>query len=72
MCLVVGVAIAQSENPAAGYCDLISLHGQPLTTTADLKGKIPNQAYPLYLWEIRRGASVVYLAGSIHLLKPGV
>lgn len=54
-----------------GYCDLIDLGGQKLHTTQALKAKVPSGRYPLYLWRFEKADSVVYLAGSIHLLKPG-
>jgi uncharacterized protein YbaP (TraB family) len=54
-----------------GYCDLIELGGKKLQTTQALKSTIPTGHYPLYLWRFEKANSVVYLAGSIHLLKPG-
>lgn len=64
-------ACRDANVSAAGYCDLTKLGTQSLRTTAALKSTIPNSRYPLYLWRFSKADSVVYLAGSIHLLKPG-
>ncbi len=50
----------------------MQLDDQLLTTSATIKARLPDQPHPLYLWRISRGASTVYLAGSVHILKLGL
>ncbi|MEM7080961.1 MAG: TraB/GumN family protein, partial [Pseudomonadota bacterium] len=58
---------AEMEGRANG-CELIELNGQVLTTSNQLRARLPDKPYPLFLWEYQIGASTVYLAGSIHIL----
>lgn len=55
-------------------CVLVTLNGKSVTTMADIRKRIPSAAHPLYLWKItndKLASPTVWLAGSIHLLKPG-
>ncbi len=52
-------------------CELIALNGEPLTTSAALKAQVATDRRPLYLWELNHGPSRMFIAGSIHMLKPG-
>lgn len=65
---------ATHPQPAAdtGYCELTHLDGAELTRAATIRSKVPEQPHPLYLWRYTKGASTVYLGGSIHILKPGL
>lgn len=54
-----------------GYCDLIRQSDLQLHTSESLKAAVPKDRYPLYLWRVQGQQRVIYLAGSIHLLKPG-
>lgn len=55
-----------------GYCELIRLDEQRITTAAMIKSRIPTNPHPLFLWRYRHGDTTVYLGGSVHILKPGL
>ncbi len=64
--------IAHPTQPA--QCALVELNGKAVTTMADIREHLPSAPHPLYLWKISNdqiGSPNVWLAGSIHLLKPG-
>ena len=66
------LAACQSANPTQiAACELSKLNGIQLTTSADIKARLPEQAHPLYLWRYQSDTATVFLAGSIHILKPG-
>lgn len=66
------IQACQSANASApDDCELVALNGQPIITTGAIKARLPQQAHPLYLWRYAANDSIVYLAGSIHILKPG-
>lgn len=60
----------QKANPArAQACEIVELDELQIETAADIKARARGEN--LFLWQYQNGASTVYLAGSIHLLKPG-
>ena len=61
---------SQSDKPQP--CELVRLNGERITTGREIRAQVPRDPHPLYLWEYRQGASTVYLAGSIHVLKPSL
>ncbi len=67
-------AACRTANPAspASTCELVRLGNQNITTSAAIRARIPNKPHPLFLWRYRQGETTVYLAGSIHIMKPGL
>lgn len=65
-----------AEHPASpadqGYCELTRLGDAYITTAQQIKAKVGNEPHPLFLWRYQRGNAIVYLGGSIHLLKAGL
>lgn len=55
-----------------GVCELSRLNDAAITTGAEIRARVPRTPHPLFLWEYRTGASTVYLAGSIHVMKPSL
>lgn len=52
-------------------CEVVRLDDLHITTGAEMLSRVPDR-HPLFLWRYQRSASVVYLAGSIHILKPSL
>lgn len=61
----------QTHATDAAECELTELNGRKLITSADIRARLPDIPHPLYLWRFAHEDVVVYLAGSIHILKPG-
>ncbi len=61
-----------TQTPASGYCELIQLGAAPITSSRDILARLPDDPHPLFLWRYPAGDATVYLAGSIHILKPGL
>lgn len=64
------LASCQQQAPQAQNCELIWLNNQALTTGASLRARATGKPHPLFLWRFIKGNSTLYLAGSVHLLKP--
>ena len=63
----------EAERRGAGsVCEIKRLNAERVTTGAEIRRKLPIGPHPLYLWRFRGASSVVYLAGSIHVLKPSL
>ncbi len=83
---VYGVAHSQPQNLIAAQlaladceqrrdatnapCELIQLNDQRITSAQELRDRLPASPRPLYLWRYASPGATVYLAGSIHILKP--
>ena len=52
-------------------CELISLNDKPIITSDQVKARVPKNPHPLYLWQLKSNESTIFIAGSIHILKPG-
>ena len=61
-----------AQRGPAGICELSRLNDAHVTTGAEIRARVPRPPHPLFLWEYRAGASTVYLAGSIHVMKPSL
>jgi len=59
-------AQAGPEQP----CEIVRLNAERVTTGAEIRARVPDGPHPLYLWRFANRGTVVYLAGSIHILKP--
>ncbi len=67
-------ALTQCKNAHVDsmvQCELTEIDNEYLRTTAEIKARVPLGGHPLYLWRYVHGDATVYLAGSIHMLKPG-
>lgn len=65
------LGMCQTANQErAQQCELIKLNGTDLTTSTKIKAQLPESHHPLYLWRYQSESATVYLAGSIHILKP--
>jgi len=64
-------ALAACQRQAAPDepCEVVRLNGERITTGAEIRARVPAR-HPLFLWRFERQGTVVYLAGSIHILKP--
>ncbi len=61
-----------TQNAASGYCELVQLGASAITSSRDIRARVPETPHPLFLWRYAAGDTTVYLAGSIHILKPGL
>lgn len=59
----------QARGRRAGYCEIVSMDGEPVGRAVDLKPK--SNRHPLFLWRFTQGDATVYLAGTVHVLKEG-
>jgi len=62
----------QGQYPDAAPCELVRLNDERITTGREILARVPATPHPLYLWEYRQQASTVFLAGSVHVLKPSL
>lgn len=60
------------QSHAAGYCELTHVGNNEITLSADILAAVPDEPYPLYLWKYQSTTATVYLAGSIHILRPAL
>jgi hypothetical protein len=61
-----------AQNRQAGVCELVRLNDADITTGSQIRARVPRSAHPLFLWRFDAGTSIVYLAGSIHVMKPSL
>lgn len=64
------LANCRQQAPQSQHCELTWLNDQALTTGASLRAKSTKKPHPLFLWRFAKGGTTLYLAGSVHLLKP--
>ncbi len=66
------LALAQCERARttqSAVCELVRLNDEQIRTGRDILADVPNTPHPLYLWRYQSDSAIVYLAGSIHILK---
>jgi uncharacterized protein len=63
-------ALQQCQAGTAEPCELVRLNDEHITRAAEIRARVPGEPHPLFLWRFERDATVLYLAGSIHILKP--
>jgi len=51
-------------------CEIVRLNAERITTGAEIRDRVTDSPHPLFLWRFASRGTVVYLAGSIHILKP--
>ncbi len=61
-----------TQGAVTGYCEIVQLGASPVTSSRDIRARVPDAPHPLYLWRYAAGDAIVYAAGSIHILKPGL
>ncbi len=58
------------QEQGMGVCELVRMDGIAVTTAEELLPR--GAAVPLYLWRFKTASATVYLAGTIHVLKPSL
>lgn len=53
-------------------CEIVRLNDEWITTGREIRSRVPEGPHPLFLWRYQRGDRTVYVAGSIHILKPSL
>jgi uncharacterized protein YbaP (TraB family) len=53
----------------AGVCEITQLNDIAVTTARAIRSRVPAKTHPLFIWRFQAGASTVFLAGSIHVMK---
>ncbi len=61
-----------ARSPASGPCEINRLNAETVTRGRDILAAVPQTPHPLYLWKYTGPSATVFLAGSIHLLKPSL
>ncbi len=61
-----------NQTNANGRCELTHSDDRKISTTSDIRAGVDAQPHPLFLWKYTSPSATVYLAGSIHVLKPGL
>jgi uncharacterized protein YbaP (TraB family) len=61
-----------NRPPSARPCEISRLNDEAVTTGAQIRARANAQPHPLYLWRLRSQTATVFLAGSIHILKPSL
>lgn len=59
----------RARTPRSGVCEVTHLNQTSIATAADMRARVPRATHPLFLWRFEAHDSVVYLAGSIHVMK---
>ncbi len=62
----------EAQGAAQSACEVVRLNDTSITTAAAIRARVPVAAHPLFLWRFEAGAARVYLAGSIHVMKPSL
>ncbi len=63
---------ANRGRRAGGHCELVKSGDASITTAAEIIRAVPDRRHPLFLWRYRSATARVFLAGSVHILKPGL
>jgi len=67
------LARCEAQRPAdAPPCEVIRLNDERVATGTEIRARITGGTHPLYLWRYRSATATVFLAGSIHVLKPSL
>jgi len=53
-------------------CEVRRLNDEQITGGAEIRAATPTRPHPLHLWKLTGSKADVYLAGSIHILKPSL
>ena len=58
-----------AEQPS---CEIRRLNSEQVTSGAEIRARIPPGRHPLHLWRLSGPRATLYLAGSVHILKPSL
>ena len=61
-----------SRSPEQPPCELRRLNDEHITSGAEIRATAPAAEHPLYLWRAESPGSTVFIAGSVHILKPSL
>ncbi len=64
--------LCQRQADPGEACEVVRLNDERITSGAEIRSRVPQTPHPLFLWRLERNGNVVYLAGSIHILKPSL
>lgn len=73
--LAASIAARERCQASAGAneaCEIVRLNDEWITTGREIRSRVPPDPHPLFLWRYQQAQRVVYLAGSIHILKPSL
>lgn len=62
----------QAKAGPGEACEIVRLNDERVTTGQEIRSRVPETAHPLFLWRFHQDDRQVYLAGSIHILKPSL
>ena len=79
-----GIAFAESSDEVAsanafarcaatarvGACEIARVDDAAVATADSMRAKVPRSPHPLFLWKFESKTASVYLAGSVHVMKP--
>jgi uncharacterized protein YbaP (TraB family) len=85
---IVGIASGQLSDAAASLtalqqcrgtrtdptpvCEITRLNDTVVTSAEAIRAGVPRAAHPLFLWRFESAGAQVYLAGSVHVMKPSL
>jgi len=58
-----------ARTERSGICEITRLDESAIATASDIRARVPRTPHPLFLWRFEAHDSVVYLAGSVHVMK---
>jgi uncharacterized protein YbaP (TraB family) len=53
-------------------CEILRLNDERITSGAEIRAQVPRRVHPLSLWRVEATSATVFLAGSVHMLKPSL
>jgi uncharacterized protein YbaP (TraB family) len=62
----------QAKARPGEACEVVRLNDERITSGREILARVPAGPHPLFLWHFQRGQTEVFLAGSIHVLKPSL
>ncbi|MFW6093386.1 MAG: TraB/GumN family protein [Pseudomonadota bacterium] len=62
----------QTDAAPDALCEVVRLDDERITTGREILSRLPEQRHPLFLWRYRHAGATLYLAGSVHVLKPTI
>ncbi len=69
-------ACQRRASAADAVCEIVRIDDQDVTTAQTIRSRARERAgdgpRPLYLWRLESRSATIYLAGSIHILKPSL
>jgi hypothetical protein len=66
------LAECESRNSDSNPCEVTRLNDEVITSGRTIRARVDSASHPLYLWRYQTQTATVFLAGSIHVLKPSL